>query len=397
MSEALAPTPASAAWSGRAGMRFVLLFGVVSLFADMAYEGARSVTGPFLATLGATGLVVGTVAGLGELMGYALRLVSGRAADRSRLYWAITLAGYVVQMAAVPALALAGSWQAAAALVILERIGKATRNPPRDVMLARAGEQIGRGWAFGVHEALDQLGALIGPLLVAAILAWRHDYHLAFAWLAVPALATLALLGGARLAFPQAGAVAPRPGGGADARHPPAFWWYLGGACLVGFGFADFSLVAFHFAKAGTVGAAWIPIFYALAMGAGGLGSLALGRLYDRFGLVVLVPLTIAVALSAPLVFEGGFVLALVGVLLWGLGLGVHESAMSAGVADLVPSDRLAAAYGLFTAAFGTAWFAGSVVLGALYDLSAASVAWVAMIVQLLAAVPILIAARSTR
>ena len=167
-------------------MRFVLLVGVMSLFADMTYEGSRSIVGPYLALLGASATAVGFVAGGGELLGYGLRLVSGRLADVTGRYWPITIAGYVIQMAAVPALALAGSWQAAAILIALERTGKAMRNPPRDAMLARASEDIGRGWAFGVHEALDQLGALIGPLVAAAVLAIRGDYKIAFALLLVP-------------------------------------------------------------------------------------------------------------------------------------------------------------------------------------------------------------------
>ena len=184
-------------------MRFVLLVGVMSLFADMTYEGSRSITGPYLALLGASATAVGIVAGGGELLGYSLRLVSGRLADMTGRYWPITIVGYVIQMAAVPALALAGSWQAAAILIALERTGKALRNPPRDAMLARATVDIGRGWAFGVHEGLDQLGALIGPLVAAAVLALRGDYQIAFALLLVPALTTLAILAVARSDLPE--------------------------------------------------------------------------------------------------------------------------------------------------------------------------------------------------
>ena len=152
-------------------LRFVVLVGVMSFFADLAYEGMRSIAGPYLALLGAGAVVVGVVSGLGELLGYGLRLVSGRLADRTRAFWPITIVGYVVQMAAVPAMALAGSWPAAAALIVLERVGKATRNPPRDVMLSHAGREVGVGWVFGLHEALDQLGAMAGPLVVALVLA----------------------------------------------------------------------------------------------------------------------------------------------------------------------------------------------------------------------------------
>src|SRR5512135_1018987 len=175
-------------------LKFVLLIGIMSFFADFTYEGARSIIGPYLGMLGASAAVIGIVTGLGELLGYGLCLVSGRLSDQTQHFWPITIFGYIIQMAAVPLLALAGNWPLAAVLIILERVGKATRNPPRDVMLSHAGKQIGYGWVFGLHEALDQFGALFGPLAMAAVLAWRGDFHLAFAALAIPAVINLSLL-----------------------------------------------------------------------------------------------------------------------------------------------------------------------------------------------------------
>lgn len=391
MREGARERPAETGWSGGSGLRFIILFGVVSLFADMTYEGARSVTGPFLGALGASGLVVGVVAGLGEMLGYVLRLLSGRAADRSRLYWPITLGGYLVQLPAVPVLALAGTWPVAGVLIVLERIGKAMRNPPRDVMLAQAGRHIGQGWGFGVHEAMDQAGALLGPLGIAAVLAlWPNDFRRAFAWLAVPAATALVLVFVIRAVFPSAGQVEREEQAGGDFHYPAAFWWYVAGAGLFAFGFADYPLIAYHFAKARTVAGLWVPIFYALAMGAGGLGALVFGKLFDRFGLVVLVPVTILTAGFAPLVFLGGFGLALAGALLWGIGLGIHESVMPAAVATMIPHERRGMAYGMFTAVFGVAWFAGSAVEGGLYDQSILILVIVAMVAHLAAIGPIL-------
>ena len=375
----------------RAALRFVVAFGVVSLFADMAYEGMRSIAGPYLALLGAGSAVVGVVAGAGELLGYTLRLASGSLADRARVYWPMTLAGYAVQMAAVPALALTTRWPAAAALIILERIGKATRNPPRNVMLSRAGETIGQGWAFGLHEALDQTGALLGPLVAALVLAVRHDYRSAFAWLLVPAAMTLLLVLGVRLRYASAGRiVAPPAQRVGDQRHlPPAFWWYTLGAALVAFGFADYALVSYHFTVAHTVPGTLVPLLYALAMGAGGAGSLVAGRSYDRRGLIVLLPYTLVGAAYAPLVFLGGLGAALAGTLLWGFSLGVHEALMSAAVSDMVLVQRRARAYGLFTALFGIAWFAGSALLGAVYARSVLATTLIATLAQTLALLPI--------
>src|SRR5512133_8309 len=151
-------------------LKFVLMVGVMSFFADFTYEASRSIIGPYLAMLGASAAAVAIVTGFGELLGYGLRVVSGRLSDRTGQFWPITIFSYVVQMSSVPLLALAGSWQVAALLIILERVGKAIRNPPRDVMLSHAAKEMGGyGWAFGLHEALDQFGALVGPLAVAGI------------------------------------------------------------------------------------------------------------------------------------------------------------------------------------------------------------------------------------
>jgi MFS family permease len=373
--------------------RFVLLIGVMSFFADFTYEGSRGIVGPYFANLGASAAVVAAVTGFGELLGYAFRLVSGGLADRTGKFWPITTLGYVVQMASVPLLALAPSWQVAAVLVILERLGKATRNPPRDVMLSHAAKEMGYGWAFGVHEALDQFGALFGPLAMAAILASRGNYRLAFALLAIPAAIMLTILAVARLTYPRPEDLdqsAPRPTG---AGLPKIFWVYLAAAALVAAGFPDFPFMAYHFQRQGTVSGAWIPIFYSIAMGISGLGSLLLGRLFDRFGLIILVPLTLVAALFAPLVFLGGFSSALVGIGLWGLGMGVHESIIPAVVALMVPAERRASAYGLFTAGYGVFWFLGSVTIGLLYGFSLQALIGFCLAAEL-GAIPLLLSVR---
>jgi len=376
-------------------VRFVVLVGILSFFADFTYEGMRGIAGPYLALLGASATVVGIVAGIGELLGYGLRIVSGRLSDRTGGFWPITIVGYVVQMAAVPALALAGSWPAAAGLIILERIGKATRNPPRDVMLSHAASEMGYGWAFGLHEALDQFGALVGPLVVSAILAIQGDYRTALAWLALPAVVTLVLVGVARLLYPRPEDLESHPPDVRSQGLPRRFWLYLAAAALVAAGFADFPLIAFRFAQDRVVDPAVVPIFYAVAMGVSGIGSLVFGHLFDRRGLGILVPLTIVSAAFAPLVFLGGVGPALLGVVLWGVGMGVHESIIPAAVAGMVAPERRASAYGLFTAGFGIAWFVGSAVMGVLYDVALPALI-VFSVVSELAAIPLLLAVRRT-
>jgi MFS family permease len=356
--------------SAHAALKFVLMIGVVSFFADFTYEGSRSITGPYLAILGATGTAVGIIAGVGELLGYGLRLASGTMSERTGEFWPITLFGYFVQMLSVPALALAGNWKAAAALIILERIGKAIRNPPRDVMLSHAAKQMGYGWGFGVHEALDQFGALFGPLLVAAILARRHGYIGVYAAFLIPALVTLTLLVVARLIYPRPADMEPEVPDLHTEGLSDLFWLYMIGAALVAAGFADYSLIAYHFEKTASVPNHWVPIFYSVAMAVSGLGSLFFGRLFDRIGIGVLIPLTVISALATPLVFLGNFKFALLGCAIWGLGMGVHESIIPAAVATMVPRERRPSAYGIFTGAYGVAWFLGSVLIGVLYDVS---------------------------
>lgn len=376
----------------RIAIRFVLLIGILSFFADFTYEGSRSILGPYLELLGASATIVGIVTGFGELLGYGLRLVSGRWADATGRFWPITIAGYVVQMASVPALALTQSWPAAALLIILERVGKATRNPPRDVMLSHAAKQVGGyGLVFGVHEALDQFGAMFGPLLVAFVLGRKGSYHEAFAVLLVPALINLIFVATARVLYPRPQDLEPSPPEISGQSLPGVFWVYLVGAALVAAGFADYPLIAYHFGKSHTVPNEWIAIFYSVAMAVSGTGSLVFGRLFDRFGFSVLVILTVVAALFAPLVFLGGFWAALVGAAIWGIGIGVHESIIPAAVAPMVPAQRRASAFGLFTAGYGVFWFAGSAAIGILYDTSVAWTVAFCMVCQL-AAVPIFVA-----
>jgi predicted MFS family arabinose efflux permease len=255
-------------------------------------------------------------------------------------------------------------------------------------MLSHAGKQAGGyGWAFGLREALDQFGAMFGPLAVAAVLARGGSYREAFAVLLVPALINLSLVLLVRSLYPTPQDMETAVSVVGGSRLPRVFWIYLAGAALVAAGFADYPLIAFHFSRVGSVQGDWIAIFYAVAMAVSGTGSLVLGRLFDRFGFPVLIGLTFASLLFAPLVFLGGFWIALIGAAIWGLGMGVHESIIPAAVAPLVPPQRRASAFGLFTAGYGIFWFVGSAAIGILYDVSVPAVIAFCIITQL-AAVP---------
>jgi MFS-type transporter involved in bile tolerance (Atg22 family) len=369
--------------SRRGAMRFIVLFGVVSLFADAAYEGARSVTGPFLATLGASGTVVGIVAGLGELMGYGLRLFSGMATDRTRRYWRIAFFGYFLQLPAVPLIAVSGAWPVAAVFIIAERTGKAIRSPARDTMLSDAAHSIGQGWGFGIHEALDQTGAMIGPLLVAAAVAINGGYRAGFIILTIPAVLGLATLMRARATYPNPHDLQSNRGELPPSALPRTFWLFLAAGACIAAGYADFPLIAFRFQKHNVMSPGLIPLYYTAGMGAAGVGALGLGRIFDRLGVPVITVAVTAAAVFAPLVFFGGAWVALVGVILWGLGLGVQGATIRAAIAPLVSPDKKGTAFGIFDTGFGLSWFAGSVVLGILYDVSIPALVGFSMVAQL--------------
>ncbi|MGQ9694024.1 MAG: MFS transporter [Thermodesulfobacteriota bacterium] len=378
-------------------LKFIMLLGVVSLFADMTYEGARSITGPYLALLGASATAVGFVAGFGELIGYALRLVSGYLCDRTRKYWLITLGGYMVNLLAVPLLALAGSWEMAAFLIVAERMGKAIRNPARDTMLSHAAQRIGGGWGFGIHEALDQIGAILGPLIVAGVLFLNGDYRLSLALLFVPALLALGVLMAARILYPrprdlEVAAVDLKTKG-----LPRIFWIYLVAASLIAAGYADFPLIAYHFEKLSVVPKIYIPVFYAVAMGVDALAALVFGRLYDRIRLPILIMAAMISSLFAPFVFFGGFYLALAGMALWGAGMGAQESIMRAAIAGMVSADKRSTAYGIFNAGFGLFWFLGSALMGILYDISLPSLVLFSLVMQVAAIVFLILITKRSR
>ena len=368
----------------RVALNFVLLIGVANLFADLTYEGARSINGQFLASLGGSALVVGFTAGAGELLGYGLRSITGLISDRTGRYWLVTITGYAVNMAAVPAMALAGNWLLAAALIMAERTGRAIRKPSTAAMLSHAGHQIGQGWVFGLNEALDQAGATIGPLIMALVLFVKGGYRQGYALLAIPAIVTVVTILAARRLFPrprdlEAGQMLDRPGFGRR------YWYYLAAAGCIGAGFADFALIGYHFQKASIVSPSLIPVYYAVAMGAGAIGALALGGLYDINRTRTVLGTFLGAAFFAPLVFLGGPLIALAGMVLWGIGLAGQESLLRSLVASIVDASRRATAFGLFDTGFGIAWFIGSVLMGYLYGISIPALVIFSVLIELIA------------
>jgi len=348
---------------------FIILLGIVSLFGDVTYEGARSVTGPYLATLGAGASIVGLVAGIGEFVGYALRLASGYLVDRTKAYWLLTFIGYGLLLS-IPLLAFAGYWQFAAVFIILERMGKAIRSPARDTMLSYATKKVGRGWGFAVHEALDQVGAIIGPVAFSLVLLSHGTYQEGFTFMWIPALLTLAVLALARKKVPSPQKLeTPEEASRQDIKGklPRVFWLYTIFTLLSVAGFANFQLISLHLAAQAIVPDAHIPLIYAIAMAVDAVSALVVGKTYDRIGLTSLLAIPLLTLPVPFLAFSTSYTSVLIGMGLWGAVLGVQETVMRAAVADLTPVERRGFAYGIFNTAYGAGWGLGGVVMGLLY------------------------------
>lgn len=388
------PAPVAAGLPGPnriSPVRFVVGFGVVSALADVVYEGARSVIGPYLGTLGAGAAVVGLLTGAGEAAALVLRLATGRLADRTGKPWPQTIAGYLITALCVPLLAIGGNLAAAGLLYNGERVGKAVRTPARDIMLAHASAELGRGYAFGLHEALDQVGGMTGPLLIAAILALGGDYRLSFALLAIPGALAMLALTRLRAAAPDpldwepAARVAQKKDLRLDRGLPRRFWQYAAFSAATMLGFSTWAVLAYHLTSRHLVRLSLVPVLYALAMAAASLAAVGFGRIYDRVGLRGLLALPLLAAAVPYLSFSASTPLVVAGSVVWGIGMGVHDSTMRAAVADFVPAYRRGAGYGTFTAVYGMAWLAGAVLIGWLYEHGTTAVALFILAVQAVA------------
>ena len=379
----------------RQAFQIIILMGIVSLCGDITYEGARSITGPFLATLGASAAAVGLVAGAGEFLGYAIRLATGYLADRTERYWVFTFLGYGLILA-IPFLAFAGNWPLAAGLIIVERLGKAIRSPARDTILSYATQKVGRGLGFGLHEALDQIGAFAGPLIFTVVLFLHDGYRLGFKLLFIPSILVLVVLYFAWKKVPAPEKLEkPTPSAGEPEgkKLPRVFWLYTFFILFSMAGFASFPLLAFHFQKHALISDAQIPLFYAVAMGVDAVAALAIGKIYDRIGLVSLFTIPVFTIFIPLLGFSLSPGLALAAIVLWGISMGIQETIMRAAIADLIPVARRGLAYGIFNTAYGLAWLLGAGLMGIFYEHSISYIIWFTVIMEL-ASIPFLLAVR---
>lgn len=372
--------------------RAVVAFGLVSLAADMVYEGMRAMAGPFLGSLDASALAVGLITGAGEAVALVLRLVTGSWADASGGHWRLTVLGYGMTAICVPLLAVtpflgSAGLGVAAALILLERTGKAIRSPAKSALLARMATSTGRGKGFAVHKALDQVGAFSGPLLLAGVAALTGLLWPGFAVLAIPGAIAMLLLAQLRRHAPIV--TQPEPGSdpGPDAGSGPAagttgpaavlraavgaelpraFHLFSLAAALTTAGLMTFGVISYQLVHTGVVAAAAVPLVYALAMGVEALAALGTGDLFDRWGGRVLLIVPVLVVTVPNAVFTQRLWLVLVGVVVWGAATGIQDSTVKAYVADLVPAQRRATAYGVFAAVQGIGALAGGALAGAL-------------------------------
>lgn len=393
-------------------MLFILLFGIVSLFSDMTHEGASSIRGAYLSLLGASAATIGFVSGLGELVGYSMRYVFGKLTDKTRQYWPMVILGYVLDIIAVPALALVGEhgWVAACGLLIVQRMGKAIKKPAKDTIMSFAASQEGAGKSFGIQEGLDQIGAFLGPVLLYAVMLLKTEgstfeiYAFCFAVLAIPGALTLVLLLLTRRRFPTPEYFEPEPKEYIPFRMKKEFVFYIAGISLFAFGFIDYSIIIMHVSRTYTalapglaetgalITTGTLPLLYAGAMLVDAVAALFFGMLYDRRGVRALVWSTVLSAPFAVLIFLCDSPAALLcGIALWGVGMGAQESILKAAVTGMVPKSGRATGYGIFECSFGVFWFLGSWLMGALYDVSLPAMAAVSVLAQL-SAIPLYLA-----
>ena len=333
-------------------VKSVLMFGIISLLGDLVYEGARSVVGPYLKTLGASAFELGLIVGISEMLGYAFRLPSGYIADRYRTYIHLTIIGYLL-IAAIPLMGVFKSLTAVFILLTLERIGKGIRGPARDSIVSFLTERSGRGIGFGILEALDQIGALLGPMMFSVMLLIGFDYSLCFLIMIVPLILLLSLLLKACWDLRDLDVEVRK---GVELGLEPLTLFLF----LTTLGVVNFQLISYHY-KAVGYGDYLIPLTYSIAMLSDAVLAPVLGKLYETFGVKSLAVLPIS-AMLIPLSFK-----IPEAVVFYGISMCAYETVVKSAVADL--SSSRGTAYGLTSMAYGLSAFISSALMGYLYEI----------------------------
>ncbi len=376
----------------------IILFGFISLFGDIVYEGARSVYGPYTKTMHMDIALVGLITGAAEFLGYFIRLVSGYFSDRTKAYWAFTFIGYGM-LASVPLLSLTGTWQIAALFIVCERLGKAVRSPAKDTLMSQAAKKIGTGWGFGLHEAMDQVGALSGPLIFTGLFLVHgergivlSDYQRGFAWLWIPFILVMACVYAAWKKVPDPGAFETETAGiPVSEKLSKTFWIYTAFTFTTTLGFITFVILGYHYKEKELLSDAQIPLFYSIAMGVDALAALAIGKIYDRLkkrhnndhaGLMSLIIIPVLTLFIPIFVFMNETHFIIIGVVIWGIVMGAHETIMKSSIADITHIKKRGLGYGIFNAVYGIAMFLGSSLFGILYTIDIRYITMTIIILQ---------------
>jgi predicted MFS family arabinose efflux permease len=382
----------------KAAYSFIMLLGIVSLFSDLTYEGARSIIGPYLGLLGATAASIGFVSGLGEFIGYAFRLVTGIISDKTKKYWTMTIVGYGLNIIVIPMLAIVpeNGWVYACGLILLERFGKAIRNPAKSTLVSFAASEVGAGKGFALQEALDQIGAFLGPLILSVILTikgssnTKEAYSICFLALGITAIIALTVLFISKKLYPAPDSFDNTKEEEGRIHFKLPFWLYIAAISLVAAGFADFPFMSYHLIRNKLFADNMIPILYSAAMGIDAVAALFFGWLYDKKGISSLIVATSISAFFAPFVFlTENKIFIIIGILLWGIGMGAQESILKSTVTSLAAKNRRATAFGIFNTGFGLFWFIGSFLMGIIYDISIPALVILSMLLQI-SSIPIL-------
>jgi MFS family permease len=382
--------------------QLIIFFGLVSLFGDILYEGARSVNGPYLKTLAANAAMVGLITGIGEFAGYALRLVTGYFADKTKAYWVFTFVGYGL-IISVPLLSFTGVWQVAAVLMVAERVGKGIRAPAKDTIVSSAAKRIGTGKGFAIQEVLDQFGALLGPLIFAAFFALTGkgektaaDYAHAYGLFWIPFLVLMIFVVIAYLQVPDPSKLEPPKTAQEPDKITRLFWIYNIFSFITAMGLVSFAIMGYHFKTMNVISDAMIPVYYSAAMAVDGVTAFFIGIWYDKLkekyghhgsGLLTLIFIPVLSAFIPFLAFTTNMYLALASAVLWGIVMGGHETIMKAAIADITPMKKRGTGYGIFNFNYGMAMLAGGYLAGLLYDINITALCWGAAGLQLIALV----------
>lgn len=350
----------------------IVMIGLVDLFADMTYEGGRSMTGQFLGSLGASGSAITIIMGASEFLGYILRWCSGIIADKTRKYRMLIFIGYLLNMVALPLFSVLSSTTTAMLLIMLERCGRALRIPARDVVVSHTAESVGIGFGMSLREFFDQLGAILGPVIIALVWYMSHNYRVSFAMLALPAVVTMLLIYKAisspaiRMFEQQSHKYIPV----SHVHFSVAWWWFLAAVISLGVATIDFQLLAYHMQHHEIMNAGSLAVLYGCGMAITAVGTLLMGKLFDRYGPYSMIAILALVSGYAPLALYGEFLSCIVGVMLWSILYSCHGSFLAALVTKLVVVDARATAYGISGAALGIGWLVGSLLRGFLYGYS---------------------------